>query len=165
MSDLAKALEVMSADAFPDVDEPAFPTKDHTELYRGLVRKMEAEATVLPGMGTAVGLIIRRLARDYVWGVVADQAVASGSVTTVNAARDMERDRRMMNLFKMLLDQAGRADLEHALKTEFVLGLVTEFMKVYDAELEDQVVRIRIKELTKSVAITYVESIQGRVRK
>jgi hypothetical protein len=152
--DLVAVAEVLEERPF--TDEPTFPSEEHRRLYRDLVRKMEAEATVLPGMGTAVGLIIRNLARDYVVRVIADQ-------TGGFAARAAERDRRMMASFKLLLDQAARSDLEHALRTEFVLGLVTEVMKVLDGEVSDDVLRVRLKELISGSFVTYTESVQGRI--
>ena len=136
-------------------DEPHFPTEEHQRLYRDLVERMESEASVLPGMGTAVGLLIRKLARDYVVGLMADQGES--------AAREQERDRRMMQTFRMLLDQAARADLEHALRTEFVLGLITETMRVLDAEVEQDDLRTRLKELLGESFVTYTEAVQGRI--
>jgi hypothetical protein len=163
MSNLAHVVEGMVDESTPVMDEPAFPSDAHQQLYRNLVERMEVEATVLPGMGTAVGLMIRRLARDYVWGLVADQAVAGDSAMAMSTAKAMERDRRMIQLFKMLLEQAGRADLEHALRTEFVLGLIAECIKVLDGEMEPSPERTRLKELLSGAFVTYTESVQGRI--
>ncbi len=140
-------------------DEPTFPRPEHTQLYNTLVERMEAEASVLPGMGTAVGLMIRTLARDYVVRVIADQGDTEYQAMAVRA----EKDRRMLSLFKMLLEQASRADLEHALRTEFVLGLVTEVMRVLDGEVDDSVLRIRLKELMSEAFVTYTDSVKGRI--
>lgn len=142
----------------PFSDEPDFPLEEHRKLYRDLVSRMEAEAAVLPGMGTAVGLIIRNLARDYVVRVIADQ---NGHWQA--SARTQERDRRMLASFKLLLDQASRADLEHALRTEFVLGLVTETMGVLDSEVDDHDMRVRLKELLSKSFVTYTENVRGKI--
>lgn len=151
-------LEVYAGEAEEPLfnDEPAFPNAHYQRMYRSLVKRMEHEATVLPGMATAVGLIIRKLARDYVVGVMADQGGGP-------PARNMENDRRMMASFKMLLDQAARSDLEHALRTEFVLGLITETMKVLDGAVEDDDLRIRLKELMSGAFVGYTDSVQGRI--
>jgi len=154
---LAHSIEVLLEQGEP-IDEPSFPTVEHQELYRDLVARMEAEASILPGMSTAVGLVIRRIARDYVVGVIADQGGATGT-----AARKAERDTRMMQGLRLMFDQAARADLEHALRTEYVLGLVTETMRVLDAEVDDQELRIRLKELLQQAFVTYTESQQGRI--
>ena len=66
--------EVMEAIDPPRYDEPDFDP-ELLEYYRELVVKMEAEATILPGMGTMTGLLIRRLARDVVTGLAADKNV------------------------------------------------------------------------------------------
>lgn len=155
MSDLAQVVEVLGGTDPPRYDEPAFQNPELQVLYRDLVQRMEAEATVLPGMGTAVGLVIRKLARDYVVGLAADQGDS--------AAARHERDTRMMQSLRLLFDQASRADLEHALRTEFVIGLVTETMRVLDAEVEDDVLRVRLKELLQEGFVTYTESQQGRI--
>ncbi len=139
----------------PRPDEPTFPDSVRQRMYRDLVQRMESEATVLPGMGTAVGLIIRKLARDYVVGLMADQGESR--------AVQKERDGRMMASFTLLLNQAARSDLEHALRTEFVLGLITETMRVLDGEVEDDVLRVRLKELMSGAFVTYTESVQGRI--
>lgn len=142
-------------------DEPSWPEEKYAVLYRDLVSKMESEATVLPGMSTAVGMMIRKLARDYVVGVMADQNEDMLGVL----ARTQERDRRMLSLFKMLLEQASRSDLEHALRTEFVLGLVTEVMRVLDGEVKDKVLRTKLKELMGSAFVAYTNDVQGRIGK
>lgn len=155
-TELAVIAEILHEEP-PLVDEPYFTHRRYLELYRQLVRRMEAEATVLPGMGTTVGMIIRKLARDYVVGVIADQT--SGPST----ARIRERDGRMMRSFDLLLRQAARSDLEHALRTEFVLGLITETMRVLDGEVEDDALRVRLKELMSGAFVTYTDSVQGRI--
>lgn len=170
MSELSKVYEIIDVRTDQvDYSEPIFPTDQHQELYRDLVDRMETEASILPGMGTAVGMIIRRLARDYVWGVVADQAIAAEadpeSARALATARRMEKDSRMMGSFKLLMDQAMRADLEHALRTEFVIGLVKETVRVLDAEVDDKVERVRLKELLQRAFVTYTESVQGRIGK
>lgn len=137
-------------------DEPAFTRPEHMALYRDLVAQIEEDISVLPGMSTVVGLMIRKLVRDYVTGLAADQGVS--------AARVHERDARMMQTFRLLLDQANRADLEHALRTEFVVGLVQELMRVFDGEVEDKVLRTRLKELSSRAFVTYTASERGRVR-
>lgn len=150
------------AEYVPEVDEPLgvnephFPTLQHQKLYRDLVAKMEAEVKVLPGMGTAIGLIIRKLARDYVTGLMADQGTT--------AARALERDRRMMASFKLLLDQAVRADLGHALRTEFVVGLLEEVVRILDAEVDERALRTRLKELVGGSFVTYTELVKGRIK-
>ncbi len=125
----------------PRHDEPDFSLEllDH---YRELVVKMEAEAAILPGMGTMTGL-------------AADKNVPGYSRN--------ERDTRMMQSFRLMMDQASRADLEHALRTEFVIGLVNEVMYVLDAEVADKDARVRLKELLSKRFVTYTESMQGRI--
>lgn len=152
-SDLSLYVAPDSSEGYSD--EPVFPSAEHQQMYRDLVERMEREASVLPGMATAVGLMIRKLARDYVVSVMADQGEP--------AARSQERDRRMMSLMKMLLDQASRADLEHALRTEFVIGLVDGVVRVLDAEVSDDKLRVRLKELISHEFVTYTEAQRGRI--
>lgn len=140
----------------PWSDEPNFPRPEHRRLYRSLVQNMTAEATILPGSSTVVGLIIRNLARDYVVRVISDQEGGS-------PARAHENSRRMQGSFKLYLDQASRSDLEHALRTEFVLGLVTETMKVLNGLVEDDVLRVQLKESIAEAFTTYTKSVQGRI--
>ncbi len=149
----------------PRYDEPNFDTEEQLILYREKVEEMEAEASILPGVGTAVGMVIRKVARDYVVGLIADKGDTR--------ARKHERDTRMIQGFKMLFEQAARADLEHALRTEFVLGLVTELMRILDAELSDELrvtsdeeakaLRVRVKELNSAGFVIYTEGYQGRI--
>lgn len=137
-------------------DEPNFPRPEHRRLYRSLVHNMTAEATVLPGMKTAVGMLLRNLARDYVVRVIADQAGGS-------PARALENSRRMQATFKLLLDQAARSDLEHALRTEFVLGLATVQMKVLDSLVKDDPLRIKLKDSLAKAFIEFTDNVQGRI--
>lgn len=143
----------------PREHEPSFPTEGHQDLYRDLVIRMEREASILPGMSTAVGLVIRTLARDYVVRLIADQENDQFRAS----AKRSERDNRMMQGFRLLMDQAMKADLGHALRTEFVLGLVGELMRILDAEVDDLAARVRLKELMSSAFVTYTEGVQGRI--
>ncbi len=164
---LEKAVVTMTVVSVPDEvygeddkwsDEPNFPRPEQRRLYRTLVQRMEAEAVVLPGMGTAIGMLLRNLARDYVVRVIADQEGGA-------PARSLENSQRMQSTFKLYLDQASRADLEQALRTEFVLGLITEQMKVLDGMVEEDKLRVELKEATAKVYLEYVESVQGRIGK
>ena len=150
---------VLRPEVLEDIDPPRFDEPDFDgellEYYRDIVVRMTAEAAILPGMGTMTGLLIRRLARDYVTGLAADK--------NVPGYKRNERDIRMMQSFRLMMDQASRADLEHALRTEFVIGLVNEVMIVLDAEVADKDARIRLKELLSERFVTYTESMQGRI--
>jgi len=129
-------------------DEPNF-TGDYLGLYRELVRKMEAEALQIPGVKTAIGLIIRNLARDYVVRVIADR---TGDRPTM----DRERDRRMIASFKLLLDQAAKADLAEAIRTQYVLGLVNEAVRVIFGLEEDEEKALQMAKTMRAAFGSYV---------
>lgn len=132
----------------PRFDEPDFDP-EYLALYRELVAKMEAEAFQVPGVQTALGLIIRTLARDYVVRVLADH-------TSEPRVRSRENDRRMMASFKMLLDQAAKSDLAEAIRTQYVIGLVNEAVRVIYGSIEDEKKALAVSETMKAAFESYV---------
>ncbi len=129
-------------------DEPDFP-EEYLTLYRELVHKMEAEAFQIPGVQTAIGLVIRNLARDYVVRAMADH-------TGEYEVRSRENDRRMMAAFKLLLDHAAKSDLAEAIRTQYVIGLVNEAVRVIYGSIEDETKALAVSETMKAAFESYV---------
>ncbi len=129
-------------------DEPDF-SGEYLALYRELVVKMESEALQVPGVQTAIGLIIRNLARDYVVRVVADH-------TGDGVVHARENDRRMLASFKLLLDQAAKADLVEAMRTQYVIGLVNEAIRVIYGSIEDETQAIEMSKTMQAAFESYI---------
>jgi len=129
-------------------DEPNF-TGDYLKLYRELVVRMESEALQVPGVQTAIGLIIRNLARDYVVRVLADH-------TGSTMVRDRENDRRMIASFKLLLDQTAKSDLVEAMRTQYVLGLVNEAIRVIYGSIEDETKALEMSKTMQAAFDSYI---------
>ena len=132
----------------PRYDEPNFDP-EYLALYRELVRKMEAEAFQIPGVQTAIGLIIRTLARDYVVRAMADH-------TGDYQIRSRENDRRMMASFRLLLDHAAKSELAEAIRTQYVIGLVNEAVRVIYGSIEDETKALAVSETMKAAFESYV---------
>lgn len=157
-------------DSEADDEEPRFP-EPYLGLYRQLVADALADTSILPGMGTLAGMLIRKVARDYVAGLMADRqdafdvAVRCPSCQTVHFQPWWpHRDQRMMRAFSQLLTQARAADLEHAVRTEFVIGLVGEVIRVLDMRVDDPELRVRLKEELRDTFTSYLNADQERRR-
>lgn len=143
--------------------EPRFPDP-YQSIYRKLVDDMESEMAVLPGMGTLALVLIRKVARDHVAALMSDrqdsiavEIKCPSCKTTVFNPLWPENNNRMLRSASELLKQARSADLGHALRTEFVLGLVSEVMTVLEREVEDPEERIRLKEAFRSSFREFLE--------
>jgi len=133
----------------PRYDEPNFPDPEYMSLYRELVFKMDAEAIQVPGVQKAIGLIIRTIARDYVVRVIADH-------TGEPDVRSRENDKRMMTSFKLLLDVTAKSDLAEAIRTQYVIGLVNEAVRVIYGSIEDEQKALAVSETMKAAFESYV---------
>lgn len=163
--------EVFEGDRFErvqeEVDEPRFPDP-YLGVYRRLVEEMEEDMAVIPGMGTLARILIRRVARDHVAALMADRQ--DSIMVTVKCPQGHtsfvpfwpENNPRFLRAADELLKQARSADLGHALRTEFVLGLVTEVMSVLEREVESSEQRVRLKESMRDAFRGFLESQQSR---
>lgn len=140
--------QVHEAPEWARIDEPVFPTQEHQDYYRGLVRKMLAEAQVHPALFTATKLSIERIARDHVTGIMADQGETK--------AISRERDRRMLANLKLLSTNVQKADDTATVSTRFILGFVEEIAALADSRLgHDQVLAGKFKDELQTLALDY----------
>lgn len=153
-----------------ETDEPDFP-EPYRSLYRQYVREMEEDTSILPGMGTVVKLLIRKLARDYIAGLMVDrrdalhgEVVCSSCGNTNFVPFWPENSPRLIRSAQELLKQAARADLEGALRMEFVMGLVSILTDLVEKEVEDVEERIRLKELLRGEFVRFTRSRQESLR-
>jgi hypothetical protein len=148
-------------------DEPRFPDP-YMALYRQLVDEMEQDTAVLPGMGTIARILIRRLARDHIAALMADRGdsvaveVKCASGHSAFVPYWPENNARLVRSASELLKQARSADLGHALRTEFVIGLVSEVVAVLEREVEDPELRKALKESMREAFRAYVSAQQTR---
>jgi hypothetical protein len=151
-------------------DEPRFPDP-YMDLYRRLVEEMEADMAVIPGMGTLARILIRMLARDRVAALMSDRQdsiaveVRCGQGHSVFVPLWPENNARLLRSANELLKQARAADLDHALRTEYVIGLVAEVMAVLEREVTDSDQRLSLKESMRSAFRSYVDSQNTKRRK
>lgn len=136
----------------PFADEPRFP-EPYLSLYRKLVEDAEEEIAILPGAGTISRMLIRKIARDYIAGLMADRQDSidleircRGCGATLTHPFWPHKDSRMMQGFRQLLDQIKAADLSAAVRTEFVLDLAVQTLALMDGAVEDDELRVELKE-------------------
>lgn len=149
-------------------DEPRFPDP-YMAIYRQRVEEMEEEMAVIPGMGTLAKILIRLVARDHISALMADrqdsiavQIRCPTCSTVVFNPLWPENNPRLLRSASELLKQARSADLDHALRTEFVLGLVTEVMQVLERDVSDQGQRKLLKESMREAFSEYLMAAQSR---
>lgn len=144
------------------VDEPRFPDP-YMALYRQLVTEMEADMAVIPGAGTLSRILIRMLVRDRIAALMADRQdsiaveMRCGQGHVVFVPLWPENNARLLRSADELLKQARSADLDQALRTEFVIGLATEVMGVLEREVEDGDLRVGLKEAMRDAFRRYIE--------
>lgn len=145
-------------------DEPRFPDP-YMQIYLDMVADMEVEMSVIPGMGALARILIRMVARDRIAALMSDRQdsiavqIRCGSCGShVFNPLWPENNARLLRSASELLKQARSADLDHALRTEFVLGLVTEVATVIDDVVEDQELRKILKESMRSSFLAYMRT-------
>jgi hypothetical protein len=147
-------------------DEPRFPDP-YMAVYENLVADMESDMAVLPGMGTLAKILIRRVARDHVAALMADRQdsimveIRCSQGHVAFAPLWPENNARLLRSASELLKQARSADLGHALRTEFVLGLVTEVMSVLE-QVPEESQRVALKESMRDAFRIYLEGSQKK---
>lgn len=151
--------------------EPRFP-EPYLSQYRALVAQMKEEARVLPGMHTAVGMLIEKAARDHIANLMVDRGDAFGTTIRCGTCHSTlwqpfwpEKDARSMAALQQLLTQAARADLESALRQEFVLGLVSELMRVLDGSVDEPEQRLALKERLRESFTNYLARVETTAAK
>lgn len=148
-------------------DHPRFPDP-YMDVYLRLVQEMEDDMAVIPGMGTLAQILIRRVARDHVAALMADRqdsvmmAVRCPQGHIAFQPWWPENNARLLRSASELLRQARSADLGHALRTEFVIGLVQEVMTVLEHEVSSPEERVRLKESMRAAFKSFLDAQQSR---
>lgn len=150
--------------------EPRFPDP-YMDIYLQLVHDMEQDMSVIPGAGTLAGILIRKVARDHIAALMADRQDSVAVTIRCRHGHEAfvplwpENNARLIRSAQELLKQARSADLDHALRTEFVVGLVAEVMSVLEREVSDPDQRLALKESMRAAFRSYLQSVQQSLRR